>query len=247
MGLGSYSFSTLTTIRGIAFRALEKFPKAQIADTGIKVVRLLETFKTKHPDKIPTKPGGGLLDMGPLPINDFELAQHLIATNDPAMAKLIKGAKGLPVLIAYLATLTNGAELPSEYLLESALPYAVASLTVESEVSKLWNKDLQTEIERLLPLANKGAKFKGKKLGALGPLAKAVRQRLKRWPDESAKSIWNALSDSPPKGLTFCDNRAGKYVEYDKRTFKGSLKNTNYRRFANIVSEQHTKLKSLTV
>lgn len=247
MGLGSYSFNALTTIRGIAFRAVEHFTTAQTADTGIKVIRLLETFKAKHPDKIPTKPGSGLLDMGPLPLNDFELARHLIDTNDPAMAKIIKGASGVPVLLAYLAIITSGSNLPEEHLLESALPFAVASLAVESEAAKRWNKNLQTEIERLVPLANKGAKFEGKKLGALGPLAKAVRQHLKKHLFDSPKSIWIALSGKPPKGLTFCDNRAGKYVEYDKRTFKGNLKNTAYGRFRNTVSEQRKKLKSLTV
>lgn len=249
MVFGSYSFNTLTAIKGIAFRALEKFTTAQIADTGIKVVRLLKTFKAKHPDKIPRVPGGGLLHFETgVEANDFELALHLVNTNDPAMAKLIKDAKGLPVLIAYLATLTNGPKLPQESLLESALPFAVTSLTAESEVSKFWNRNLQTEIKRLKPLAHTGAKFTtGRKLNALGPLAKAVRLHLNKHLSDNAESIWNALSDKPPKGLTFHNNRIGKYVEYDKRTFTGNLKNTGYTTFANTVSAQRKSLKTLTV
>ncbi len=248
MGFGSYSFSTLQAIQGIAFRTLEKFTAAQIVDTGLKVSRLLADYKKDYPDKLPKKAGGGLLNFGTfIDVDDFELALHLVNTNDPAMAKIVKGAKGLPVLTAYLSVLTNGAELPPEHLLESALPFAIASLSVEGEVAKLWNQSLQTEIARLAPLASKGLKFQGKKEGAVGPLTAAVRKRLKNYPSENAAEIWSALSSKPPKGLIFCDNRAGKYVEYDKRTHAGKLKNTGYERFANIVSSEVKRLKSITV
>lgn len=249
MGFGSYSFSTLTTIQGIAFRLLEPFTTEQIIDAGFKVIRLVDTFKAKHPDKIPTKPGGGLLNFGePVQVNDFDLAQHLVNANYPAMAKLQKSAKGLPVLIAYLATIANAKDLPEEHLLESALPFAVASLTVEGEIAKRWNQNLQTEIERLAPLAHTGAKFKaGRKPDSLSPLAKAVRAHLKKSIDSSAKEVWFALSKKPPKGLSFRDNHAGKYVEYDKRTGAGNLKNTGYLRFATIVSEQRQYCNTLTV
>jgi len=247
MGFGSYSFSTLTTIQGIAFRLLEPFTPTQIIEAGFKVIRLLETFKAKHPDKIPTKPGGGLLNFGEqVQVNDFELAMHLVNRNDPSMAKLRKSAKGVPVLIAYLATIANAKELPEEHLLESALPFAVASLTVEGAIAKNWNQHLQTEIERLEPLAHKGAKFIGKQPDSLGPLAKAIRDHLKKSADSSAEQVWSALSEKPPKGLKFNDNHVGKYVEYDKRTGAGNLKNTNYRRFANTVSEQRKYRKTLT-
>jgi len=123
MGLGNYSFSALQAIQGIAFRTLEKFTTAQIVETGLKVSRLLESYKKNYPDKIPKKAGGGLLNTGTLVnVDDFELALHLVNTEEPAMAKIVKGAKGLPVLTAYLSVLTNGAELPPEHLLESALP-----------------------------------------------------------------------------------------------------------------------------
>lgn len=243
MGFGGYSFNVLAVVSGITYRALEKFTTEQIFNTGIAVVHLLENFKAKHPEQIPTKPSGGLLDMGPLPLNDFELARHLIAMNDPAICRVIKGAKGVPVLFAYLAVLTKSKELPPDYLLKSALPYAVDSLTVESEVSRLWSEALQSRIERLEPLANTGAKFAtGRKPEALGPLAKAVQRHLKDCRDDNPKAVWGALAAHPPKGMTFHDNRHGKYVEFDKRTFKGNLKNSDYRNFANIVYRERKRL-----
>lgn len=249
MGLGSYSFSTLAAIQGITFRTLEKFEPTQIVKTGLKVFALLEDFKGNCPDQIPKKAGIGLQNFGkPVNVDDFELARHLVDSNNPAMAKIVKNAKGLPVLTAYLAVLTSGAELPPEHLLESALPFAIASLSVEGDVAKLWNQKLQSEIVRLEPLAKTGEKFtNGRKKEALGPLTKAVRNRLKNHPHENAAAVWSALAVRPPKGLTFCDNRAGKYVEYDKRTHTGNLRNTGYRRFANIVTSEVKRLESLTV
>jgi hypothetical protein len=143
MGLGNYPFAALTTIRGIAFRLLEKFTPEKIAHTGIEVICLLETIRSQHPEKVPTKPSGGLLEMGPIPFNDFELAQHLTVTNDPEMAKVIKDARDVPVLLAYLAIITNSSELPDEYLLESALPFVVETLVMEGEDAKRWRVELK--------------------------------------------------------------------------------------------------------
>ena len=205
MGFGSYSFSTLQAIQGIAFRTLKKFTPAQIVDTGLKVSRLLADYKKGHPDKLPKKASGGLLNFGTfIDVDDFELALHLVNTNDPAMAKIVKGAKGLPVLTAYLSVLTNGAELPPEHLLESALPFAIASLSLEGEIASVWNQSLQTEIAQLAQLASKGLKFKGgKPKGSFGPVASAVRKRLLENSDESPDEIWQALFLKPPKGMTF--------------------------------------------
>ena len=271
MGFGSYSFSTLKAIRTIGFRTLEKFTTTQIVETGLKVSRLLESYKKNYPEKIPKKAGGGLLYTGTLVnVDDFELAMHLLKANNLAMAKIVKGAKGLPVLTAYVSVLINGAELPPAHLLESALPFAIASLSVEGDVAKLWNQSLQTEIKRLAPLASTGLKFKsGKPKGAIGPVAQAIRARLKTNRSETAKEIWLALSKKPPKGLTFCDNSAGKYVEYEVRNSSakgGSSKSTlwsalnaksagsaqirlvttQYERFKNLVVEQRKNIKSIT-
>ena len=216
MGFGSYNFSTLQAIKGIAFRtlALEKFTPVQIAEAGLKVFRLLEDFKRNHPDKVPKK-AGGLLNFGSsVNVDDFELALHLVNGSDPAMAKIVKGAKGLPVLTAYLSVLTSGAELPPEHLLESALPFAIASLSVEGDVAKIWNQNLQTEVARLAPLANKGLKFKGgKPKGSFGPVATAVRERLLKKFTESPDEIWQALSMKPPKDMTFYGNGKDRRIE----------------------------------
>ena len=143
------------------------------------------------------------------------------------------------VRTVYLATIANVKELRAEHLFESALPFAVASLTVEGEIAKHWNRNLQTEIARIAPYAQKGLKFKGgRKTNSPGPLAKAVRAHLKKSIDSSAKQVWSALAAKPPKELSFFDNRTGKYVEYGKRAGTGNLKSTGYRRFETIVSEQ---------
>lgn len=255
LGFGGVNFNTLETIKGIAFYSLQKFPVNDVLKTGNNVIQLLETFKQTHPDRIPknTLHDGGLLafDTGSIivsvNVNDFELALHLLNTNDPSMALLVKEAKAVPVLLAYLAVITIGVHLPDASVLESALPFTVNSLKFDIADQERWNTKLRTEVERLLPLANKGAKFKGKKLGALGPLAKAVRRHLKSRRRDNAEAVWAALVANPPKGMTFQDNRTGKYVEYDKRTYVGNLKNTGYRRFVNTVTEQKKKLKSLTV
>ena len=222
MGFGSHSFSTLQAIQGIAFRTLEKFTPAQIVDTGLKVSRLLADYKKDYPDKLPKKAGSGLLNFGTfIDVDDFELALHLVDTNDPAMAKIVKGAKGLPVLTAYLSVLTNGAELPPEHLLESALPYAIASLSVEGDFVNFWNQSLQTEIAQLTPLASKGLKFKGgKPKGSFGPVATAVRKRLLKNFNESPDEIWQALLLKPPKGMTFYGNdkdRSERRIESESR------------------------------
>lgn len=248
MGFGSYNLSTLQAVQGIAFHKLEKFTSKQVVETGLKVFQLLEDFKKNYPDKIPTESGRSVFDFDSrINVNDFELARHLVRTNDPEMGKIAKGAKELPVLFAYLSVLTLFEELPPEHLMESALSYAIESLSLEREVVNIWNQALQNQMTQLAPLASKGLKFnKGKKEGAIGPLTAAIRKRLKDYPRENAAAVWSALSSKPPKGLVFCDNRAGKYVEYDKRTHAGNLKNAGYARFANIVSSEVKRRKSLT-
>ncbi|MBK9575057.1 MAG: hypothetical protein IPO43_21390 [Rhodoferax sp.] len=147
-------------------------------------------------------------------------ARHLIAMNDPAICKVIKGAKGVPVLFAYLAVLTNSKELPPEYLLESALPYAVDSLTVESKVYRLWSERLQSRIERLEPLANKGAKFVGKKPGSLGPLARAVQQHLKACRNDSPEAVLECVVTQAPKGNDVPRQPGGKVCRVRQAHFR---------------------------
>lgn len=146
MGFGKYPFEVLSQIQGITSHLLERFTTEQIVKSFSGVVKALADFKRENPDQLPTKPGVGLLSDGPLQLNDFELAQHLISTKDPGMVKVINKADGVPVLIAYLEVIANNRDLPSEFLITSALPYAVSARTLEGDVARLWNKDL-------LPLA----------------------------------------------------------------------------------------------
>ena len=246
MGIGSYNFSALQEIQRIAFRALEKFTPKQIVRIGLQVDLLLAGYRVNHPERVPKKTVGLLGSV--VPVDDFALALHLANTGNSDMAKIEKAAKSLPVLLAYLSVVISSPELPPDSFLDSALPFATACLSVDGEIAKFWNQILQTEIAQLAPLASKGLKFsKGKKEGAIGPLKAAIRKRLKDYPRENATAVWSALSSKPPKGLAFCENRAGKYVEYDKRTHAGDLKDTGYRRFANIVTDEKKRLKILTV
>lgn len=96
------------------------------------------------------------------------------------------------------------------------------------------NRVLNEANKGLLPFAEKGAKFKpGKPKGSLSPLAAAVKKYLSKLRDASADDVWKALTKKPPKGHTFCDNKQGRYIEYDEPG-----KNTSYRTFQNIVSKQ---------
>lgn len=92
-------------------------------------------------------------------------------------------------------------------------------------------------MEFLLPLSRTGKKFvSGRKPGSAGPVRLAIRRYLKRQPQARAAQIWTALSANPPKGMTFYDNRLGKYIETDGQP------DTQYRQFANLVSMERKLL-----
>ena len=246
MGFGNYPFSALSVVREITFYLLKEFTANQIIDTGNKVSRLLEAFRLQHPEQVPTcKSGGGLLNtpIRTIPVDDFELARHLIDTNHPDMASVVNGANGVPVMLAYVATMTSGSESPAEHFIELVLPFVAQQLNADAEASKRWSVRLRAENQRLAPLADTGARFTtGRKPQALGPLARAVRKHLKDYRDDNPEAAWVALAAHPPTGMTFHDNRQGKYVEFDKRTFKGNLKNSDYRNFQNIVYRERKRL-----
>lgn len=89
----------------------------------------------------------------------------------------------------------------------------------------------------LLPLSRTGKKFvSGRKPGSAGPVRLAIRRYLKRQPQARAAQIWAALGAKPPKGMTFYDNRFGKYIETDGQP------DTQYRQFANLVSMERKLL-----
>lgn len=166
MGLGNYPLEVLSQIQGITSHLLTRFTRDQIVKSFLGVAKVIADFKLNHPDKVPTwRSGGGLLDVdvGPIPINDFELAQHLIGTSDPEMAKVINESEGVPVLIAYLEVIANSRVLPNEFLLTSALPYAVLERTVAGDFAEHWNKELQPLAVRALKLdANQAIRRTGK-------------------------------------------------------------------------------------
>lgn len=95
-----------------------------------------------------------------------------------------------------------------------------------------WARD--AEHAEVAPLLEVGKKFTaGRKRGAVGPVRRAIRSVLKRRPGARASEVWDALAASPPRGLTVCDNRVGRYIETGPGT-----DSTSYERFANIVSEE---------
>ena len=99
-----------------------------------------------------------------------------------------------------------------------------------------WNDLVTKVIADFHPLAEHGKRFMdGRKPGAVGKTRLAVRQVLKRNPTANAAEVWAALKAKPPRSMTLHENRHGKYIEI--ATADG-INTTEYRRFANIVSEE---------
>ncbi len=150
MSFGDYPFHVLSEIRGITSHLLARFTTEEIVKSFSSVEKVLADFKQNHPDQIPIKTDVGLFSLV-FPFNDFELAQHLIITNEPEMMRVFNESEGVPVLIAYLEVIINNHDLPDEFLLTSALPYAVHARTIKGDVAENWNKVL-------LPLSVKALK-----------------------------------------------------------------------------------------
>jgi hypothetical protein len=93
----------------------------------------------------------------------------------------------------------------------------------------------------LCPLATFGQPFK--KHSSLkrkpGPIRKAIARELKKNPALKNREIFSSLAATPPKGWTFFDNRAGRYIE-------GPTKHDDmgYPRFSEICLEERNKLKT---
>ncbi len=89
-------------------------------------------------------------------------------------------------------------------------------------------------MEVMTPLSKTGKKFvAGRKQDAIGPLRAAIRRYLKSHPKAKTAEIWSALKAKPPKGMTFFDNRQGKYIERDDKT-----SDVTYRGFTNMISKE---------
>ena len=96
-------------------------------------------------------------------------------------------------------------------------------------------------LDGLLPKGAHGAKFQGRKAGALGPLRREVRKALKKSPSAKNGAIWEALRVRKLKGWQFFDNPQGRYVEIDSAN--EGRKSTSYESFRNTVSLERKGLK----
>ncbi len=245
LGFGGDDHAIREAVKTVAFHSLDKYTAEEVVGAGLAVKALLDDFRKTHADQVPTyTSSGGLLDLQPrtFAVNDFELALHLDANGHPAMATL--QSNGPPPLMAYLATATLGQDSLSTGALESALQYAIRSLTFGLAAKDHWNTQLQSELTRQTELASHGRKFKGRKPEAEGPLTKVIRKYLKRHGGQNPAQVWTALFSAQPEGMTFCESRKlGRYIEFDQRTKAGKIKNSDYKNFANIVYRLRKKLK----
>lgn len=234
LGIDLYNYTALTQIRQITAELLTEYTTEQIIEAGWNVIVVLSDFNKDHPDKIPTKPGHGLLNIGPVRVDDFELALHLVRSNYPAMVEVIERAKGLSPLIAYLEVRANNPVLRlTNSIIDSALGYAISSMKFDGDVAKLLNQELKKDVLRLRPLAMTGQKFvTGRKPMNLGPVAKMIKAFLQKYPKAKPVVVWVHLKNAPPKGMVFMENeRFGRYIE------KGCETVMKWERFQNLVSE----------
>jgi hypothetical protein len=91
--------------------------------------------------------------------------------------------------------------------------------------------------EFLLPTARHGKKFVAKKPGASGPVRKAIARVLKKNAKLTAEKVWQCLKDDPPRGLEFYGSGAARHI------WRKGRRDTGWRRFQNIVSEEKVKLR----
>ncbi len=74
---------------------------------------------------------------------------------------------------------------------------------------------------------------RGRKKGALSPIAKRVAAYLEKHPRASAIEVWDALAKKPPKGYRFTNGIAlGRLIE------KGAAEVMGWPRFQTVMSEQ---------
>ncbi len=112
------------------------------------------------------------------------------------------------------------------------LPLAKAILEVMHVYYQLVSRE-----DYLLPKARHGAKFVAKKQGAAGAVRKAIETALKANPKLTPEKVWEQLKAKPPQGLEFYGTGAARHIWREGR------KDTGWRRFQNIVSDEKTKLK----
>ena len=219
----------LAAIRTISCEVLREYPTDEVAYAGVALQWLLADFRRDHSDQVPMRPDTGLLRIGPTPFNDFELAQHLERTANPAMVRLQKTVGRVPCLMAYMLVVATDAHNERNLGVDAALRYAVDEASVRLETTRR----LQKIAKSLEPLAAHGKLFiEGRKLGTPGPIAKRIKAHLVKYPTSSAREVWAALKKSPPTGFAFMETtKLGWYIEKGARTVM------EWRRFQNLVSE----------
>lgn len=238
--------ATLAILSTLTQQCLKGFSYNSIARAGLHVCDQVENFKRRMPKKVTTS-GGGISDASGAAVDNFKLAEFLFPDYERFSDQKPATAKVTPKLLSYIATICTGSEIPSQDWIDSALFYVAVEVAAVNDVETDWNARLAQEVRSLEPLASTGKKFvSGRKSNSDGPLTKAVAAHLKRNVDHNPEQVWTALAKKPPKGMTFVDSpKLGRYIEYDKRTHKGELKDTGFRRFANVVYRKRKQAQQL--
>ena len=154
--------------------------------------------------------------------------QYEAETHIKAQGGTVRMRKDLTVLAALAFAPNVDQRCMAEYLGHMLTVAIVQDLIVNRAVPAY---------NRIVPLANKGAKFSTGGKERAGSVRRAVRKFLKGKPEASAAAVWAGLKRKPPKGMTFFEtHHLGWYVE------KAGERETKYPRFCNIVSEEKKAL-----
>ena len=124
----------------IAMQNLRGFAARDILRAGLVVERFVAEFRRDFPEQVPSHPaipGRGLLARDAMPFGDFELAKHLLHSNHRVMVNIQNLFPGMPILMAYLAVVSVGAESSlAVALLPGPLDYVVAESGVRQRLRR---------------------------------------------------------------------------------------------------------------
>jgi hypothetical protein len=120
-----------------------------------------------------------------------------------------------------------------QWAIVEALAAAENGSDISAPLLALHAVETDAAVAALVPAAEHGKKFPGRKPGAVSLITKEVAAYLRKHPTASAMEVWGALAKKPPKGFCFMDSqRLGRYIE------RGPNEVMKWERFKNIVSEQ---------
>lgn len=129
------------------------------------------------------------------------------------------------------------AAIPLSHVLERP-DFLARSLKVERRFAENNPQLYDALVDLMTEKAAVGQRFEnGRRRGTIGPIRAAIRRNLAGDATLTNEQLWQLLMAKPPKGLTFCDNRLGRYIE-------GPLasKNTGWDRFRNMAAEERKRL-----